>query len=547
MVDEEREELHRRVMLLKEYIESGKIIFAEHLVEEFFQKMKQIRFDEDGLVIPESVDGIIRSSSSFIAYMEMRNNLKSVASVLDVQQAYFTNIENVFGDFYKKMKEYKTNPHNFARALSRDEDYVNKVLPFIPEFLDKVIEFWSGVGDCVRYHVEDTQALKAVFGGDLFPSQNMNIASTCGLYFDSIILPDPFMQSVKLFPFWDKNSQVYYFIKHGLNALSYKSLSLTDFDLPVVVILPTKYGFDENYTKYLHNITEIDALKYAGALFGHKFGSVDELDKFANNLETPDDVIKSVTDTQLLLFDTEWSNPLHEQIIQYMKKHLFGVTHHPGKAIIGHCFGRMGQANDLLRKSFELKGTPLIDAETSWRYFNWKMHFDAISETSNLIPLHVMRGLQTSAEGEMHWIGNIPPSALIEMKRQGAILEIREILSQGIAEIIAADPMNFFDTTEKVMVNIESAFKEHEKQLNRIRNEKLKYFGIDVTSFLTVGGISIAAAIIAHPVIGALSAGIGLLGVPTLRDLHHSFKELQDKSKEARSSPVGLFFKHKKI
>jgi hypothetical protein len=173
------------------------------------------------------------------------------------------------------------------------------------------------------------------------------------------------------------------------------------------------------------------------------------------------------------------------------------------------------------------------------------MSYDAISETSNLVPLHVMRGLQESG-GEMQWLGNIPPSALIEMKRQGAIPEIREILGQGIAEIIVADPMNFISTTEKIINNIENAFKEHEKNLIEIRNKKLKYFGVDVTSMLAVGGISIAAAIIAHPALGVLSAGMGLLGVPTLRDLRKSFKEIQDKSKEVRSSPVGLFFKHKK-
>lgn len=546
MVDEEREELHRRVMLLRQYLESGKILFAEHLIGEFFESVNKIRFAEDGLVIPESVDGRVRSSSLLIAHMQMREDLKSTASILDVQQAYFANIDNVFGDYYHRMEEYKTNPHNFARALSKDQEFVNKVLSFIPEFIEKIKDFWSDVGDCVRFHVEDTQALKAVFGGDLFPSSLRNIASTCGLYFDSIILPDPFMQSAKLFQFWGKENQVYYFIKHGLNLMNYKALSVADFDLPMVIILPSKSGYDDNYTEYLHDITQRDALKHAGVLFGHKFNSVDELGEFANTLTTPDDVLKSIIDTQLLLFDTEWSNPLHEQIIQYMNEHLFGITRHPGKAIIAHCFGRMGQANDLLRKSLELKGTPLIDAETSWRYFNWKMSYDAISETSNLVPLHVMRGLQASVGGEMHWLGNIPPSALIEMKRQGAIPEIREILGKGIAEIIVADPMNFISTTDKIISNIENAFKEHEKNLIEIRNKKLKYFGVDVTSLLAVGGISIAAAIIAHPALGVLSAGMGLLGVPTLRDLRNSFKEIQDKSKEVRSSPVGLFFKHKK-
>jgi hypothetical protein len=106
--------------------------------------------------------------------------------------------------------------------------------------------------------------------------------------------------------------------------------------------------------------------------------------------------------------------------------------------------------------------------------------------------------------------------------------------------------MNFFATAEKVLDNVESAFIEHEKQLKKIRDDKLKFFGKDITSFLAIGGISIAAAIIAHPALGAAAACMGLLGVPNLRELHEKFKELRDKSEETKLSPVGLLFKHRK-
>lgn len=105
----------------------------------------------------------------------------------------------------------------------------------------------------------------------------------------------------------------------------------------------------------------------------------------------------------------------------------------------------MRQANDILLKSRNLLGTPLIDAETSWKYLNCKLEYDAALEPNELVPLHVVKGLQRVSQTDMEWIGSIPPRALIEMRREGALDEIRDMLSSGIGEVAEANPSNFFD------------------------------------------------------------------------------------------------------
>ena len=114
--------------------------------------------------------------------------------------------------------------------LSRDDSTIEKLVKNLPNFLDTIKEFWEGAGDVAHIHVEDMHSsLKGVFGGDLFPAHNENFASKCGIYTDTIILPDPFMRSLDLFERWEPiNCSDYYLIKHALNLLQYKDLACAD-------------------------------------------------------------------------------------------------------------------------------------------------------------------------------------------------------------------------------------------------------------------------------------------------------------------------------
>ena len=44
--------------------------------------------------------------------------------------------------------------------------------------------------------------------------------------------------------------------------------------------------------------------------------------------------------------------------------------------VFNHCFGRMAQATDISWKSASLGGVPLIDAPTSWQYYNWSLEYE---------------------------------------------------------------------------------------------------------------------------------------------------------------------------
>ena len=146
----------------------------------------------------------------------------------------------------------------------------------------------------------------------------------------------------------------------------------------------------------------------------------------------------------------------------------------------------------------------------------------------------------------MQWLGKVPPEALIEMRQQGAAEEIRDMLSRGVADIAKAESTNFSTTSDKVVANIQEAFREHQKQIEVLCKKKWRFAGKDVTSWLVVGTLEVAATAIGTPLFGLSAfAAHQLTDIPKLKDLPKSVKELREESQKIRQSPMGLLFKYK--
>jgi len=175
------------------------------------------------------------------------------------------------------MVKTNSNPHNISLVASHNSEIVDSIYPQIPKFIDGLREFWDISHDAVSYHLQDLPKIKGVFGGDLFPSHDSNIASTCGLYLDTIILTDPFMNSADLFSRWERSEAVRYLIKNALNVLKYQDLATAEVNPPIVAIIPFGSSVDSDQRDILIKSAEPDALAHAGVIFGTTFQSMEDL------------------------------------------------------------------------------------------------------------------------------------------------------------------------------------------------------------------------------------------------------------------------------
>jgi hypothetical protein len=158
----------------------------------------------------------------------MIQKTKEAISLADIQKQYFEYIERNFGSIYKTMKERKLTPHDAGIALSRENQSRKDLLANLEAFLSDITHFWEAAFSPTSIHIEDFTTSKAIYGGDLFPTHSRNIASTAGLYIDTIVRPDPFVRSKIVMKQSDDERRVYYLIKHATNLLQYK-------DLPIAV------------------------------------------------------------------------------------------------------------------------------------------------------------------------------------------------------------------------------------------------------------------------------------------------------------------------
>lgn len=539
--------LQRRLLILKGEFDAGKVRIAEGL--QVIESLKRVCYAPDGTIDLSTVDGLVRSMALAIEAMHDREEMKESTSLAKIQTAYFAFLETNFGPIFKQMTEHGLDPHQVGLIFSREPSRVTELCASLPEILATIEDFWSSVGPIAIAHVEDMHdSLKGVFGGDLFPSPRQNIASMCSLYTDTLVLPDPFLRSRHLFESLGDSKRAYYLIKHALNLLQYRDLACADVIPPIVVILPDVTALEEEEKQYFYKLGQDDAVIHGSRLFGRHFGSFEEMLDFCEHLDTVERAAAEIRAPERALFDTEWEGTLQVQLERALKHEVYSEvigTNNPGLILAQQALGRMSTSSELLVKARRLRGTPVLDAATSWQYLVWKLEYDAarVEKIEGIKDLHTVRGLQALSSNKMRWLGRVPPSALIEMRQTGALCEIRKILANGIEELANTNTMNFNRTSDHVFGNIQAAFVEHQKSIDALVSKKWKFAGADIGSWIVVGSLAATAAATGAPIWGIVAlAADQLLKAPKLRDIPKSIKELADESRKLKKSPVGLLF-----
>lgn len=544
----DRAETTRRLELLRKRIHDGKFHVAPHLREGFETSLQRIRTAADGLVDETTVDGRIRSTLLMIAYQSDREEWKDLVSLKQIQEAYFERLQKMFGQPFEMMIEAKVDPYHFAEWYASDQARVKETIGVADDFVSGTIEFWENISDPTWIHLEDSFDTKAVFTGEIFPDGRSNVVSSTGIYFDTTILPDPFLKMASVFEQMDVQDRVTEILRLGLQVLQYKDLATADVPKPLVAVLPDRHGLEEGYRKFVHDCATDDAVKHAARLFGRRFSGIEELTDFLKRFKTSGDIVAALHQPSELVFATEWKGSLSDHIDRFILENgkKLGIAA-PGQAVFLQLLTRFSQANDSYQRSRELRGTPIVRAETSWLWFNWMLRANAQGlEGDALTGLHVARALGTTVKREISWLGNVPAAALIEIRKTGAMDEIRALLGSGIRQLVDARPDNFHRTGDKVFDNLYAAFQSHEKQIDVLRMKKWKFAGLDVGSFFVIGGIEMTAALTGLPLFGAAAATASRLGViPTAKDLKEKFGKLKEEGAKLNSTGVGILFKHK--
>lgn len=148
---EYEDRLQRRLQILMKQFDEGKVKIAEGL--KVIDSLKAVRYRPDGLVDLGTVDGLVRSMALTVEHFYDREELKKSFSLSEIQNAYFTFLEQNFGQFFQEMKKHDVTPHDIARHISSNISAVNELIASLPNFLGVLKEFWEGLGDVARMSI----------------------------------------------------------------------------------------------------------------------------------------------------------------------------------------------------------------------------------------------------------------------------------------------------------------------------------------------------------------------------------------------------------
>ena len=481
----DRDDLHDLVMSLKEKLKAGKLVLRDPVL---LRELSGVRLAEDGKIDPASVGSSVRAAAYASAGTDAYRAMKQIP-LQDVQNRYFEILENNFGSIYSDMTRRGLNPQQVAGIMEAQDHLVNAFMSDLQEFATGLEEFWDFHGPIVELHLQEQRTLKTIFGGDVFPSYTNNIACSVGLYADTIVLPDPLHRLTTYAEILPPKALFRLALKHALNALSYRELALAELDVPIVVFAPD-YLSDRTYRRVLESAAEPDILQHFSAIFGAQFSCQAELDAFLNPLPDFDSILKCAIEPSRILFDVESAEPLSTQFTDYARDFLMNdsAASKPGFALRHMVYGKLLVVNDAVLRSVRFGGNPLIDAPTSWRYFQWKNEYQ---EKSILADGEARRDAliakALSLDGREHkMLNSIPKESLIALRKNGAFAELREIICRGISDVESTSESDLTAVGNHVIGNIDAALDDHAKHLERLVSERRKFYGLDVSRWMDI-------------------------------------------------------------
>lgn len=545
----DHDELERCLQILKEELKAGGLHIREGM--QVIDSLKRVRYGADGRVDDSTVDGLVRALALGVAHERTRREMKSMP-LRSIQEAYFAFLERHFGRLFSDVHKSQLTLHQAAVVYSNDPTRAQKLYAQRGEIASALSEFWSTAEPVVNAHLEEMNTLKAVFGGDIFPSYLSNIASSVGLYMDTIVLPDPLVRVVISADAVDAKTFAYQLVKHSLNALNYKDLALMDVDPPIVVIAADPFFLHEYERKLIRHIGEADLLMHCGHVFGRRFHDVHELKRVWSQIDTPAKIVASVSDQRRLLFDIERTDSLAEQLNTWPAdmKRITGYTSPPnmklGDSVGFMLMGRMMQIGEVVLKSQRLHGSPLIDAPTSWQYLLWKYEYDqARSANETLTNVAIAHALQVAGSNDYGLLSQVPPRALVTLRKQGALAELREKFRKGIDSIrVETSAEGIQKVTEAVSRNLEEALEKHSEELKNIARDKRRFYGFEIARWIGLGGFSLAAAMTGNQGLAVAAASSALVGAKGVPELIEQGKAIHTRNVQLKQSAVGILARH---
>jgi hypothetical protein len=462
---------------------------------------------------------------------------------LDFLSAHFDNLAN-------ESVKHNIQPDDIARDfLGNDQRRESFNTEFMPEISGRTITFWQKNLDTILTEISHLPGLKARFGGDLGPQNRGKLYQRLGIYFDSIIVPDPLLRSITM-PGPNKWRD-YYILKFSINLVLSRDAYLADVYPPIAVLVGEKHLVQpSDHFPLLSTHSSFDSIVIANKMFGKDFDTFDEVTQFFSSFNDDKSLIREIADQSIFYLDEDVGRDPMEQLAAVDKEHRIHYNEEDMPEIMRgpqriwqFIHMRTMQANELLLQATDMDAHPVIQAPISFHWLATKVKINSeimstAVEENLLTQLPLTNGLLGK---NLEWLSNVPVADLIRLRNQGFLDELRKIIGKNLTELSNTEIDDLRKVANQVDYNLNTALNQHQEHLQDVHNKALDGMLAATPSLL----ITVGAAL--QPLIGIVPDWISLAiaavgGGFSLKDVIPKIIQLSKDRRDLGRTPIGILW-----
>ena len=470
---------------------------------------------------------------------------------IKIQRPYFDWLIKIFGNLAKESEVNHVDAGIIARDyLSKPDRRSRFQKEHLPQLCLEVTEFWKANFDLIESELIKTPGLKARFCGDLGPQIEDYIFERIGLYFDTIIIPDPLMK-IAAFQETMTRQEDYYFVKYAINNILLKDIFLADLSPPIGILIGDPRNLQEsiNYKNSI-KISDIDLILVTNKLYGTNLKTLDDVERHFSKFEGSVNAVENMAYPELFYFfeDAQKDPKLQLQMLGDEYQNLINpeADHPDAKAAAFIPFAiesRLIQSNYELIMSNKYNSNLITSSPISYHWLALKLEANQefltnyvgnrlelnLAETNSLLSRH------------LKWLSNVPLNALIELRQKRKLSELRKIIDEGLSSISNIGIDNFEAISNQIDYNISSALETHLNEVEELDRSFRSELKISIPTFLI--GVSVA---LQPGILGWLPSWLGpvggIVGLTSLTDLAKSIDNYMIEKRKLAKSPAGILW-----
>jgi hypothetical protein len=490
------------------------------------------------------------TNKSLNLFLDKTTRIMTINPFANILRPYFNWLSETFENLANETVRNNLNPDEIAREFLSDnrlkENFNRYMLPELESF---ILNFWAQNNTAILSEIAKLPGLKARFGGDIGPQYRHRVFERLGVYYDSLLIPDPLLRCIRMNTPLKRTD--FYTLKYCITHVLNKDAYLADVYPPIAILFGENYWLREtSHYPTLIKQSSIDAIAVANAVFAQKFDTEEDVKAFFQKLKTPQALAQEVARTDLLLFDEDLPNDPVQQLeglekalrIELEEKEVSSRLE-GNQQVWMILVGRMMQANELLQESIELDAHPVTQAPISFHWLTTKVKINSELLERELGGSFISQLPITNAllSRNLNWISNVPLDSLIRLRKQGFLNDLRTTIAGNMSELSKANIENLERVSQQVDFNLQIALSRHQEQIQTLNQTLISELAISVPTLL----FSIAGVI--QPLFGnmlpswvAYLATIG--GTTSLKDVVSSAAKHIRERQQLGKSPIGILW-----